>query len=230
MLRVFLFVVLLGGGVAGAQYGDARDGSVARLVEDLRDHRVKVIEYDYSGDDQDYNLDLRWSTGPFSWWERHEGGDAGPPSDEMVETFPEFAGPQGWDFENTLRRETAGQNIKISPYGFDEPGGMWWASPLPGGYRYLSALAWLSTLCMFGVMLSTRDHRYANRWAWLWMFMSSPLGMLGYLWLEKRPLPPPLAPRADAPIGGWTGFLYSIGLSITFTAATFVIVWLITGG
>jgi hypothetical protein len=226
-LRVILFVVLLGGGLMTEQYRVAQDGSLTRLYEDVRDHHVDVIEYRYHVSGKSYDLAVRWSTGPFSRWEHQEGGGLGPVPQEAREAFPEdFAGPQGSEFEGDLRRAMGDQKIDIRPYRDGQRDHTFWIQGLPEGWQ--GVLVAVVALALFGVMLTTRDHRYANRWAWFWMFLFNPLGMLGYLWLEKRPFPPPLPSPAKAPIGGGVGFCYAIGLSILFVVITTLATWLIT--
>jgi hypothetical protein len=67
-------------------------------------------------------------------------------------------------------------------------------------------------------MLGTGRHRYANRWAWFWLFTVGQVGAVLYLILEPRPIWRPAsrtAPTGRSPMGGGSGFLLSILLSIT---------------
>jgi hypothetical protein len=190
------------------------------------DHRVDVIEYRYRVSGKNYDLSVRWSTGLFSWWEFSEAGGVGPVPKDLLEAFPEeYSGPQGSEFESDLRRAMGSQKIDIRPYPDDLGDHRLWVQAISEGWQ--GTLVGMVVLALFGVMVTTRDHRYANRWAWFWMFSTSPLGMLGYLRLEKRPFPPSLPPRTQAPIGGWIGFCYAIGLSFLFWGATALATWLV---
>jgi hypothetical protein len=196
------------------------------LYEDVRDQRVDVIEYRYHVSGKSYDLAVRWSTGPFSWWEHQESGDLSPVPQEIRQAFPDdFAGPQGSEFESDLRRAVGHQKIDIRPYLNEQRHQTFWMRGLPESWQGVSVE--VVALALFGLMLTTRDHRYANRWAWFWMF-TNPLGMLGYLWLEKRPFPPPRPSRAEAPIGGGVGFCYALGLSVLDVGTTALATWLIT--
>jgi hypothetical protein len=225
-LRVVLIVLLLGIGLMAEQQRTPEYGSLTRLFEDVRDHRVEVIEYRYDVSGKNYDLSVRWSTGLFSWWEFSEEGNIGPVPKELLEANPdEYAGPQGYEFESDLRRAMGQQKIDIRPYPDELTDDGFWPQTIAKGLE--GALVGMMALALFGVMFATRDHRYANRWAWFWMFLASPLGMLGYLWLEKRPFPPPLPPRARAPIGGCIGFCCSVGLSFLLEGATALAAWLV---
>ena len=233
MLRAVLFAVVLAGGVMAVQYRVADHTSLARLHEDLREQRVEAIVYRYEVHNGYYRLDVRWSTGPFSWWQFNEGGGTEVP--QMIEdAFPEeYDAPlQGRTFERDLRTAIGDQDIdvrtasKMSIRSSDLPGSWFlrWETP----FGWFQALVAVSALAMFGVMLACGGHRYANRWAWTWLFLSSPLGVLAYLYLERRPFPPVLPARAKPPIGGLTGFFLALPAAIAFTFATASLAHLIT--
>lgn len=79
----------------------------------------------------------------------------------------------------------------------------------------LGTIAVALWIVLFARMLLTREHRYANRWAYFWLFTVGQIGALLYVWSEPEPLLMPLGRsrarvHVDRPITGGTGCLLSI--------------------
>jgi hypothetical protein len=105
----------------------------------------------------------------------------------------------------------------------------WWPGRVPWlPLQVLTVLVWAGT---FVVMLATPRHRYANRWAWFWLFTVGQVGAPFYLLLERRPLWRGRAweDRTPAnPVGGGVGCLMSILLPIAATLVLFGIAELVS--
>jgi cytochrome b561 len=84
---------------------------------------------------------------------------------------------------------------------------------------WLATAAWLVT---FVVMLANRETRYANRWAWFWLFTHGLAGALIYLWLEPRPLWSRRGTDRDPErrMRGPAGFLSAIMLAVVVSLLT----------
>ncbi|MEO3784652.1 hypothetical protein ABGB12_15050 [Actinocorallia sp. B10E7] len=225
--RSLICAFLLFAGLAGNEYGMEKRASLAQLYADTRSGRADVVEHRFRQNGENYDLMVRWATGPFSWYQFSEGGSMDGVSPELVEAFPEhYAGPQGHTFPKDFDAANSAGHVRVEPYSrqsdsafwaFDLfPG--WWAAPAAGIAIALSIL-----------MLRTRDHHYANRWAWFWMFLSTPLGMIGYILLERRPFPPVRAPRTAEPMGGFRGFvLGTMVFPILFAALALAVGYLLS--
>ncbi|MBO3750724.1 hypothetical protein J5X84_31995 [Streptosporangiaceae bacterium NEAU-GS5] len=88
-----------------------------------------------------------------------------------------------------------------------------WPFNVPAGIGWVAGAAWVVTLLL---MLNTPEPRYANRWAWFWMFTVGQAGAILFLLLEPRSLwygTQPQAPRPTRMSGG-NGCLTSILLGI----------------
>jgi len=203
--RGLLCVLLLFTGLAADNYRELERGTLEQLYSDLRLGRAEVVLYDYQERNGTYRLRVEWATGVFSWYQLFANGDMDGIDPKLAEEFPEqFAGPQG----HTFREDLAAANIdgharvkRLDPRGENR---FWRASTYLGWW---SAPALVVSGALLVLMLRTRRHRYANRWAWFWMFLAVPLGQIAYLLLERRPFPPERPPRASAPIGGFRGAL-----------------------
>jgi len=205
--RGLICAFLLFAGLTGHQHGTEKRASLEQLYADTRSGRADVVEYRFDRNDESYHLTVRWSTGPFSWYERSESGSVDGVSPEVAEAFPEeFAEPQGHTFPEDFAAADHAGHVRVEPYERRRPGNTFWAVDLLPGWWSVPAAAIAIALSV--LMLRTRDHRYANRWAWFWMFLFTPLGMIGYLLLERRPFPSVRAPRTAEPIGGFTGFVF----------------------
>lgn len=205
--RGLISVFLLFAGLTGHQYGTEKRASLEQLYADTRSGRADVVQYRFNRHNKNYQLTVRWSTGPLSWYGRSESGSVDGVSPELAEAFPEeFAGPQGHTFPEDFATANSAGHVRVEPYDRRQSDGTFWAlGLLPGWWSVPAAVI---AIALSILMLRTRDHRYANRWAWFWMFLFTPLGMIGYLLLERRPLPPARAPRTAEPIGGFTGFVF----------------------
>ncbi|MDX6744007.1 hypothetical protein [Actinocorallia sp. A-T 12471] len=216
VVRVVLFLVVLGGGMMASQYRMAGDGSLAELHKDLGEGRVGAVEYLYEVRGGRYWLDVRWSTGPFSWSEFNEGGGLEVPR-MIEEAFPEEYGTplQGHTFERDLRAAIGDRDVDVRVLTDTRPRDRFLGWVVPFGW--FSVVYGAAYLAMFGVMLRRGGHRFANRWAWTWLFLTSPVGVLAYLGLERRPFAPDLPARAKPPVGGTVGFLLAVLAPVAFS-------------
>ena len=97
------------------------------------------------------------------------------------------------------------------------------------GPSFLVTVVGVLWVVLFLTMLFTRDHPYANRWAWFWLFTvgGGAAGPLLYLWKEPEPLrlrrwrpkARRLVPRE--PMTGGTGCLWAfvVGFLVVFAGA-----------
>ncbi|WP_336791472.1 hypothetical protein [Gordonia malaquae] len=106
---------------------------------------------------------VTWSTGPFHW-------RTGPAAAVSVEVG-----------EFKQRMHDKGVEVDIAR---DAPKLISWPSRAPGWVVSVLALVWLVT---FLAMVSSTP-RWANRWAWFWMFFVGQIGVLIYLLVEPEPL------------------------------------------
>jgi len=106
---------------------------------------------------------VTWSTGPFHW-------RTGPAAAVPVEVG-----------EFKQRMHDKGVEVDIAR---DAPKLISWPSRAPGWVVSVLALVWLVT---FLAMVSSTP-RWANRWAWFWMFLGGQIGVLIYLLVEPEPL------------------------------------------
>jgi hypothetical protein len=139
--------------------------------------------------------------------------------------------PSGEDRE-WLRRQiqATGSTLPVEDRVSDDS---LWAVRVPWRpLRYLAVAAWLLT---FLIMLGRRRHRWANRWAWWWMFVIGIVGPLLYLALEPVPLwhrhgpsagPPP--DPAEGIIRGGAGFGFALGLALAVSLVRVAVGLLIT--
>ncbi|MFD0855551.1 hypothetical protein ACFQ07_25140, partial [Actinomadura adrarensis] len=75
-------------------------------------------------------------------------------------------------------------NVRLLPLGLHERRYPWEYHPA----QFAAPFALVLWVPVFLVMLCRFDHRYANRWAWTWLFTIGGVGVLPYLLLEPRPL------------------------------------------
>ncbi|MDQ1654669.1 MAG: hypothetical protein QOI35_3869 [Cryptosporangiaceae bacterium] len=209
--RALALAVLVVAGAAGLLTADPPFGDLQSFLHDL--HAGKVTRIQYSAGDS--TTALRWSTGPLHWWRLDS---------TSVESAPEGT----VDLRATVDREitASGHRPEISYRG----GSSLWTGNLPWWpLTTIASIVWFAT---FFVMLGRREHRYANRWAWFWMFTFGAVGSL----LDLLAEPAPLWARRDLPprdpdrrILGGNGFLLAILLSLVVSAAGWALHRLIPG-
>jgi hypothetical protein len=192
--RLVLLLVLLAGAVSVAVAVNPPLRPESDLTRDIAAGRVTYLDYDQQ------SHEVRWATG---WWRWHE----------TTLVTPDTSADQPSTGDPALTR----LNQQIDGSGHFVPvrihsgqNSRWWPSEIIWDRLEIATVAaWIGT---FLLMLSTTRHRYANRWAWFWLFTLGQAGALLYLVLEPQPIWRPRSwPQRDKPpIGGGTGFLWSI--------------------
>jgi hypothetical protein len=195
---LLLLVLATGGGTVVASVHPAARHQ-QDLVADLDAGRVTHLEY-RSGD-----FHVRWVDG---WWRWRE---------TVLESRPvNGAGSTAQSSTAWLRARVDASGHPVAVYDGATPRTGWWVNrvePAP-----LKVATGVTLLVTFLIMLGRQRHRYANRWAWFWLFTIGQLGALLYLVLEPQPLwrPGSWPPRpARSLTRGGVGCLWAIGLSIT---------------
>jgi hypothetical protein len=215
-VRGLAFGVLLVGLSSVVLSFDPLRRSTDDLVADIASGQVTYVEYRPGFDE------IRWSTGYWEWRE------TSPPHD--------FSNDPGVTREQQVMRwlkaQDAGSDRPLIVHTARTQQSRFW----PGHVRWqpmqvLVTVAWLGT---FLVMLATSGHRYANRWAWFWLFTVGQVGVLLYLLFEPRPIWRPssrMQPPGRATTTGGQGCAWSILLSIlgpfAALALSKLIAWLI---
>jgi drug/metabolite transporter (DMT)-like permease len=94
----------------------------------------------------------------------------------------------------------------------------------------VTGFLWLATAIG---MIFTREHPYANRWAWFWLFVIGGVGPMLILWKEPAPLRLRFWRRdtephrwTQPPMTGGIGLLMAIGWTIGITAVAYSLGWL----
>ncbi|MER7458909.1 hypothetical protein [Micromonospora sp. NPDC126480] len=205
---MLLLLVLLVGAVAVVASVRPAERSEPDLAADLAAGRVTYLDYD-RGDGR-----VRWANG---WWRWSTtslmsltGGGEQPSA-----VAPRSDAALAW-LDRQIR--ASGHHVPVSIREDHEPG--WW--PAEVAWEPLQAAtvaAWFGT---FLIMLFSAHHRYANRWAWFWLFTVGQVGVLLYLVLEPQPVwrPRSWPPRTErAPLGGGIGLIWAILLSIAASLA-----------
>ncbi len=211
-VRVVLLLVLLAGVTAVLASLHPAPREQSDLTADLAAGRVTYLEYE--------RIDnaVRWSDGTWRWrvatLVRVDSPAAGtPPDDPMLD----------W-----LQRQAAASSHPVPVRVRDGSGSRWWPDEVV--WEPLQAATVTAWVLTFLLMLSRSTHRYANRWAWFWLFLIGQVGVLLYLILEPQPIwrPRSWPPRTGrAPTGGGMGLAWAILLSfvlslvLTLTGARF---------
>jgi hypothetical protein len=185
-------------------------GSIEQLKGRIRSGSTSVVLTDQTSGT---GVEVLWQTGFLSWSEAWyqpattntaPDGAAGNSStsarDQLVE-------------ELTAAAVQSGRSLGVSDVR-DHKVLLFNAQEL-GAAPPLGSIAIALWIVLFGHMLLIREHRYANRWAWFWLFTVGQIGALLYLWSEPEPLlkllpRTPGRAREHQPITGGVGCLYSI--------------------
>jgi hypothetical protein len=180
MTRAALLVILSTSGLLVFTYTNPREATPGQLVDDLRQGRVEHLERPRG---EGYFVDgerwVRWSTGLLTWYETSVPGPGWP------STAPGRWG-EGSDGDAAILEGVVGQapnRVRLLPLALHEKRYPWEYHP-----AQLAPFALALWIPVFLVMLCRFDHRYANRWAWTWLFTIGVVGVLPYLLLEARPL------------------------------------------
>jgi hypothetical protein len=178
-LRLGLLGVLVVAAVAALPSARPQPSTTARFLVDLRSGQVSAVRY-ASG-----SVEVRWSDGWWNWYRASledplpslpssPDGSTATSQDGTAQTWLDNA--LGTTGHHRLDYEVISGSDRLS-----------WARQVP--WHGLSAAAGGAALAAFLLMLSRRDHRFGNRWAWLWVMGTTPgLGVLLYLVLEQSPL------------------------------------------
>ncbi len=194
-------------------------GFVNQLEDRIRSGSTSTVLTDQATANQ---VRVLWQTGPFSWTEAWyqpatantgtsgaPGDDQTPPRQHLVDELTAVAGQSGHTVNVT---DATGHPVLLL-----NAGELTLGAPL----GKIAVALWIVVLAR---MLLTREHRYANRWAWFWMFTIGQIGVLLYLWSEPEPLLMPLGRspvrvRAHQPVAGGTGCLLSIASMLLASVA-----------
>jgi hypothetical protein len=183
------------------------------LLHDVRAGRVDRVEIISDGGTS--AREARWSTGPLRWWQ----------ADITDSAFPSISGgPPGRkvDLSATLQRQAAAAHHPLRIV--TRHSRALWTMNLP--WAPLGTVATVVWVLTFLTMLTNPANRYANRWAWFWLFTSGLAGAMFYLALENRPLwsrgP---TPEPTSRMRGGTGFVAAIGLSIAVSLLGIGVHW-----
>jgi hypothetical protein len=193
--RLVLLLVLLAGAASVAGSLRPAQRTEAELGRDIAAGRVSYLDYD------EQIRDVRWVTG---WWHWHET--------TLVTPDPDADQPSTGDPALTRLYQqihASGRFVPVRIRSSNQHPNFWPFMVVWDPLEIATVAAWIGT---FLLMLSTTRHRYANRWAWFWLFTFGQAGALLYLVLEPQPIwrPRSWPPRIKPPIGGGTGLLWAI--------------------
>jgi hypothetical protein len=203
--RLLLLLVLAAAVATIAGSVRPAERSRADLIADLAAGRVSYLDYE--------RIDhrVRWVTGWGRWrtttlvsWP--DNGAVDGQGDAALE----------WLYRQI---DASGHPVPVTWRVGNEP--TWW--PVKVVWEPLRTATVAACLGTFLIMLGRTRHRYANRWAWFWLFTVGQAGVLLYLILEPRPMwrPRSWLPHQDrTPIRGGAGFLWAILLSIVVGLVT----------
>jgi hypothetical protein len=190
-------------------------GFINQLEDRIRSGSTSTVLTDQATTNQ---VRVLWQTGLFSWTEAwYQPATAttgsGDPGSAQASTRQQLVD------ELTAVADQSGHTVTVT----DATGH--WVLLLNAGELTLGAPLGKITVALwivlFARMLLTR---YANRWAWFWMFTIGQIGALLYLWSEPEPLLMPLGRspvrvRAHQPAAGGTGCLLSIASTLLASVA-----------
>jgi hypothetical protein len=178
-----------------------RDAPFDRLLDRVRTGQVTSVQSPHGA----ASTSVVWHEGPLRWY-RADG-----PHDALLRLEQAATGPggHGVSFSTPGRDRLWIQDVSDA----DEP-------------SWLVLAATCLWVLMFFVMLVTRDHSYANRWAWFWLFAVGGVGPI--LMLLKEPEPLRLRPRRGRrsavrphPLTGGVGLAYAVvwAIGLSFAAS-----------
>ncbi|WP_271215438.1 hypothetical protein [Streptosporangium carneum] len=205
VVRIVLLLALLGGALVVALSLSPSPRTLPEFRAALAAGRVSSVEYRTSTPEQETGeiYELTWSEGPLIW--------------HRIDRTPVGDGQRSYTVER-LGRDAAAVARVDRKTGTSSRGLIRWPFEVPPrlGLGWVG-LAWGLT---FLIMLGSTP-RLGNRWAWFWMFTAGQIGALAFLLLEPRPLwyRRGRRPRPTRRLGGGTGCLMSILLSVVAVAA-----------
>jgi hypothetical protein len=178
-LRLGLLAVLVVAAVAALPSARPQPSTTAQFLNDLRSGQVSAVRYASS------SVEVRWSDGWRNWYRAslEDPLPSLPSSPDGSTATSQYGTAQIW-LDNALG---ATGHHRLDYEVISGSDRLSWARQVP--WHGLSAAAGGAALAAFLLMLSRRDHRLGNRWAWLWvMGTTTGLGVLLYLVLEPSPL------------------------------------------
>lgn len=201
--RLLLLLVLVAGAVTVAASARPAERLESDLNADLTAGRVTYLDYDPS----DHRV--RWVNG---WWRWSATTLVSKESDERPPVVdPKRDAALEW-LDGQV--DASGHLVPIRVRAGYEP--RWWPAEIVWDpLQAATMIAWFGT---FLIMLGSASHRYANRWAWFWLFTIGQAGVLLYLIMEPQPLwrPRSWPPHTGrAPARGGAGLMAAILLSLT---------------
>jgi hypothetical protein len=176
-----------------------RDARFERLLDQVRAGHVTSVQSSHGAG----STSVAWHEGPLRWYQ------ASGPHDALLRLLQASTGPGG----HGLSFSTPGADrLWIQDLGDSDE---------PSWLVFTAGCLWV---LMFFVMLATREHSYANRWAWFWLFAVGGVGPI--LMLLKEPEPLRLLPwrpgRPAArphPLTGGVGLAYAVVWAIVLPFA-----------
>lgn len=180
------------------------DARFDQLLDQVRAGQVTSVQIPGEAGSSEF----QWHEGPLRWYEA-----SGPPDAQLqLQRTAAAPGAHGISFST---RDSGEERLWVQTLS---------SADEPSWLVFTASSLWA---VLFFVMLATREHPYANRWAWFWLFTLGAVGPILMLFKEPRPLRlrpsrPGRPPRAARdPITGGVGLSYAIfwalGLSITFS-------------
>jgi hypothetical protein len=206
--RVLLLLVLVAGAATTMASMRPPQRPESDLTADLAAGRVTYLDY------QPSNHEVRWANG---WWRWR--------ASTLVSWRETTERPSAVDPYNDTALQWLHQQVDASGHPTTvriraDHQSEWWPANIVWEPLYAGAVvAWIGT---FLLMLGHAHHRYANRWAWLWLFTIGQVGVLLYLILEPQPLWRPRRwprPTNRTQARGGTGLIWAILLSIAVSLA-----------
>lgn len=177
--------------------GAQRQAPFRQLLDGIRAGQVTMVQLHVEGTD----IAAVWHEGPLRWYRADGPFD----TDRQIQEAMTTPGARSVWLSHPGHDRLWIQAVSDA----DEPTALAFAA----GLLYL----WL-----FVVMLLSREHSYANRWAWFWLFVVGGIGPI--LMLFKEPEPLRLRRRRSAPrialepLSGGTGLacavLWAVGLAL----------------
>jgi len=242
LLRWICFLTLVASTLIALPARFPNQTDLDQLFRDvLSGHASSVSIEDLGGQTPVNDVRVRWKTSMFGWHETNTSPlpCLGPQEKFVVQyTDPELtvSGPIGGsnckDADAVMRaylQSAAGpRGITVNSYPSHETPGLHVNTSFmylvaPTALAVITGFLWIAT---FLGMLFTRDHPYANRWAWLWLFTVGGVGPMLMLWMEPTPLRLRFRRGSDEtyrwrrpPLTGWAGLGLAIGWTIGLTAA-----------
>jgi hypothetical protein len=209
-LRALLLLVLAAAGVSLLPAGTAAARPSLAFLQDLRAHRVTVIQYHGS------SRSLRWADGWQHWYVAHldEGRAPQPPLPNgrsiTVQSSgdPDNSADLTW-VQQALVSSRSGLTVDDRETSANDVAA--WTGDIAAHWLRVATGAALFT--GFLLMLGRDRRRFANRWGWFWIIaVGGAWGVACYLLIE--PMPIWWRPRQDRPFPAKPVFAGGMGLLI----------------